>query len=49
MTEHNVEASEEVPSDPAVTIETLGALGYSAESAVVDLIDNSYFGRGYTD
>lgn len=41
MPEYNVEVSEEAPPDPAATIETLGALGYSTESAVADLIDNS--------
>ncbi|MDE0671507.1 MAG: ATP-binding protein [Caldilineaceae bacterium] len=41
MTEYNFKASEEAPPDPAATIETLGALGYSTESAVADLIDNS--------
>ena len=39
--EYDVELSEEAPPDPAATIETLGALGYSTESAVADLIDNS--------
>ena len=41
MPEHDVALSEEAPPDPAATIETLGALGYSTESAVADLIDNS--------
>ena len=41
MLEYDVELSEEAPPDPAATIETLGALGYSTESAVADLIDNS--------
>jgi hypothetical protein len=30
-----------VPPDPAGTIESLGALGYTLESAVADLVDNS--------
>ena len=41
MTEYNIEGSEEAPPDLAATIEILGALGYSTESAVADLIDNS--------
>ena len=41
MPEYDVKLSEEAPPDPAATIETLGALGYSTESAVADLIDNS--------
>lgn len=41
MLEYDVQLSEEAPPDPAATIETLGALGYSTESAVADLIDNS--------
>ena len=41
MTEYDIRVSEEAPPDPAATIETLGALGYSTESAVADLIDNS--------
>lgn len=41
--ECDVEFSEEVPPDPVATIETLGALGYSTESAVSDLIDNSIY------
>lgn len=32
---------EEVPPDPVATIESLRSLGYSLESAVADLIDNS--------
>jgi hypothetical protein len=32
---------EEVPPDPAATIESLRALGYSLESAIADLVDNS--------
>lgn len=32
---------EEVPPDPVATIESLRALGYSPESAISDLIDNS--------
>ena len=43
MPEYDVELSEEAPPDPAATIETLGALGYSTESAVADLIDNSIY------
>lgn len=35
------EEFEETPPDPAGTIESLRSLGYSAESAVADLIDNS--------
>jgi hypothetical protein len=30
-----------VPPDPAGTIESLGALGYTLESAIADLVDNS--------
>ena len=41
MPEYDIELSEEAPPDPAATIETLSALGYSTESAVADLIDNS--------
>ena len=41
MHEYDVELLEEAPPDPAATIETLGALGYTTESAVADLIDNS--------
>ena len=43
MPEYDGELSEEVPPDPTATIETLGALGYSTESAVADLIDNSIY------
>lgn len=43
MPEYDIELSEEVPPDPAATIETLGALGYSTNSAVADLIDNSIY------
>jgi hypothetical protein len=32
---------EEVPPDPVATIESLRSLGYSLESAVADLVDNS--------
>ena len=32
---------EEVPPDPAATIQSLGALGYSPQSAVSDVVDNS--------
>ncbi len=32
---------EEAPPDPAATIESLRSLGYSPESAIADLIDNS--------
>ena len=45
MTESDVELSEEAPPDPVATIETLGALGYSTESAIADLIDNSIYAR----
>ena len=41
MVEYDIELVEEAPPDPAATIETLGALGYTTESAVADLIDNS--------
>lgn len=41
MPEYDIELSEEAPPDPVATIETLSALGYSTESAVADLIDNS--------
>ena len=41
MLEYDMELVEEAPPDPAATIETLGALGYTTESAVADLIDNS--------
>jgi hypothetical protein len=39
----NMSASdfEENPPDPVATIESLGSLGYSPESAVADLVDNS--------
>ncbi len=30
-----------VPPDPAGTIESLGALGYTLEAAIADLVDNS--------
>jgi hypothetical protein len=32
---------DENPPDPVATIESLGALGYSPESAIADLVDNS--------
>ena len=36
---------EEVPPDPVATIESLRSLGYSLESAVADLVDNSIAAR----
>lgn len=36
---------EEVPPDPAATIESLRSLGYSLDSAVADLVDNSIAAR----
>src|SRR5690349_16023550 len=36
-----VMAYDVVPPDPAGTIESLGALGYTLESAIADLVDNS--------
>jgi Histidine kinase-, DNA gyrase B-, and HSP90-like ATPase len=36
---------EEVPPDPAATIESLRSLGYSLASAVADLVDNSIAAR----
>ncbi|RJQ10180.1 MAG: ATP-binding protein [Dehalococcoidia bacterium] len=41
MADYAVEECEEAPPNPAATIETLGALGYSTESAIADLVDNS--------
>ena len=42
MSASQVEISfEDLPPDPTATIESLGSLGYSPQSAIADLIDNS--------